>query len=91
MKKIPRKVKIGIDDWKESNNDSDETKKWLEKYNIQYYKSDNTCCLQQLSKAKNLKVIYLYNFPSCEEKQLKIFFQLKSVHTLYISFRTDVM
>lgn len=87
LKQIQNKVKIGIIDTSSSGFSK---MRWLRIYNIQYYHSWNASCLHHVSKAKNLKVIELWYFPSCAKKDLNKFLQLKYLHTLIIEFRKDL-
>lgn len=90
LQEIKDKVKIGIKDMKHQNCQSDEVKKWLKKYNVQYYESYNSSCLHHFSKTRNLKVIKLWRFPSCGYNEMNVFLQLKNLHSLTIIFKTGV-
>lgn len=91
MAKIPENVKIGIVDWKHDENESNEIKTWIRKYNIKYYFSSNISCLSGLSEAKNLKILILDYFPYCEEREMNIFLQLKDIHSFKLSFNESVV
>lgn len=91
LKKINKEVKIGIDDWNNGDSNSEEIKKWIKTYNVQYFYSHNSSCLHHFLDAKNLKVIYLYNFRSAEEEELDIFLQMKNLHSLYIKFKKGTL
>lgn len=90
LKKIPEKVKLGIIDWKEKDDESEEIKEWIKNYNVQYLYSSNSSCLHHFSQAKDLKVLFLRHFPSCEVKDLDILLQLKTLHTLRLGFNVSV-
>lgn len=89
LKRVPDNIKIGIVDWDENKQESNYVKRWLRDYNIQYYYSDNTSCVQHLSEARNLKVVVLHFYPSCDANDGKIFCKLKHLHSLciYLSFK----
>lgn len=91
LRKVPKEVKIGIRDIKQVHNKSDEITKWIKDYNIQYYHAYNISCLQHFSEAENLKVVRMHYFPSCEEKNLDMFLQLKYLHSLQIYFYPGLM
>lgn len=90
LKRIPKKVKIGLIDFNEVADSFNEQFEWLKKYNVQFYESWNTSCVYHLAEAKSLKVLRLYNLPSCEERELNVFLQLKNLHSLIIDSKQDV-
>lgn len=87
LSNIPKKVKIGLSDGSEKNNESNEIKQWIKNYNIESYYSFNSSCLYHFTQARNLKVIVLKEYPRCEEEDLNIFLQMKTLHALNIRFK----
>lgn len=88
MSKIQKKVKIGIVDPVENNIiELKEIQQWIKNYNIQYYDSYNSSCLNYFNKAKYLKVIIFKEYPRCVEEELNVLLQLKTLHTLNIQFK----
>lgn len=90
LKKIPENVKIGLSDWSKESNSANEIKDWIKKYNVQYYQGKNTSCLYHFVEAKSLKVIDLWHFPYCNERDLNVFLQLKNLHSLVIGFKINL-
>lgn len=62
----------------------------LKNYNIQYFVSYNTSCLNYFSKSIYLKVITLGNFSGYEAKDMEIFLQLKCLHSLRTFFKNKL-
>lgn len=83
LKKISKDISIGIKDLLPTK----EKELWLQKYNIQYYFSVHSSLLHHFSTARNLKVIELWQFPSFDERDMNVFLQLKTLHSLKIWFK----
>lgn len=90
MKKIPKDVKIAINDKESNNHVSFEIQRWIKHYNVENYSSNNSSCLHHFAKAKNLKHVSIWALDTCKEEDLKIFLQLKYLHSLLIWFARDV-
>lgn len=87
LERCSASVKIGITDLNKMNNDTEYLSNWLRDYNVQYFRANNAACLARLSESINLRVVEMTNFPWCSEKELNIFLEIRSLHSLCITFK----